>query len=134
MKAFNTAAVAAAEAAWNAQQVHKVGEVPASPATPYTVLSVTSGRPENYRTHGKHGSKSYRIVAQMVGRTYDEVAFAVEKTDAAFEDKRLTGVTGYDCGPCVGDERVASPVIRDPDGGVLLSCTVLYPFDAYPTS
>jgi len=132
MKAFNTAAIAAQQAAWTQGRVYKLGEVPASPVTPYLVESVTAGAPGNYRARF-HGSKKHYIVVQAVGKTYDEVAFAVEKADAAFEDKALV-VSGFDCTESDGEDRTASTVIRDPDAGVLLTCTVLYPFTAYPTS
>lgn len=133
MRAFNTAAVTKAEGTWTADRVHKAGAVPPTPPTPYMVVAVTSGAPENYRNSGQSGSRKSRIVVQAVGATYDEVAFAVEKADSAFEDKSLT-VTGFDCGPCTGDDRVASPVIRDPDAEQFLTCTVIYPFHAFPTT
>jgi hypothetical protein len=134
VKAENAAALAAARAAWNLTptQVHPAGGVPASPPTPYLVLSVTSGAPGNYRARS-HGSKKHYIVVQAVGKTIDEVAFAVDKADAAFEDKALT-VAGFDCTESNGEDRTASTVIRDPDAGGLLTCTVLYPFYAYPTT
>lgn len=111
--------------------MYPLGDVPELPGTPYVVLSVDSGTPGNYRLNVEHGSKAYRIVTQAVGRTLREVGFAVEKLDAAFEDRRLI-VAGFDTTPAAGDERVSSPVIRDPDAGGLLTCTVLYPFTAYP--
>lgn len=127
MRELNAAAVSAAQAAWPQGRVYKVGEVPASPVTPYLVLSVTAGAPTSYTLDVTHGMKSHRLVAQAVGKFYDEVALAVERADAAFEDAVLT-VSGLDLGPMAGDERVASPVIRDPDAGGLLTCTVIYPF------
>ena len=130
MDAFQDAAVAAAVAAWRVEQVHEVGKVPATPQMPYLVMSVSSGSVENYLLSADHGSRSYRIVAQAVGKTASEVAFAVEKVDEAYLDKSLT-VAGFDCSPCRPE--VSSPVIRDPDGGSLLSATVTYTFTAYPT-
>ena len=132
MKAENVAALAKARAAWNLSQVWPTGGVPSTPTTPYLAVSVTSGAPENYRARF-HGSKKHYIVVQAVGKTIDEVAFAVDKADAAFEDKALT-VAGLDCTESGGEDRVASTVIRDPDAGGLLTCTVLYPFHAYPTT
>lgn len=134
MKAENVAALAAARAAWNVTppQTHPAGGVPTSPTTPYNVISVTSGAPGNYRARF-HGSKKHYIVVQSVGKTVDEVAFAVDKADAAFEDKALV-VAGFDCTEAGGEDRTASTVIRDPDAGGLLTCTVLYPFTAYPTT
>lgn len=132
MKAENTAALGAARAAWNTPQVHQTGGVPPTPTTPYLALSVTAGAPGNYRARF-HGSKKHYIVVQAVGKTVDEVAFAVDKADAAFEDKALV-VSGLDCTEAGGEDRTASTIIRDPDAGGLLTCTVLYPFHAYPTS
>jgi hypothetical protein len=132
VEAENTAALAAARAAWNSTQVWPVGGVPSTPTTPYLVVSVTAGAPGNYRARF-HGSKKHYIVVQAVGKTVGEVSRAVDKADAAFEDKALT-ISGFQCTETNGEERTASPVIRDPDGGVLLTCTVLYPFYAYPTS
>lgn len=133
MKAFNTAAVTRAKSVWLADRVHKLGAVPATPATPYLIVSVTSQRPDNVRGDGDHGSAGYRAIAQAVGRTYDEVAFAVEKSDVAFLEGALV-VPGYDVTPVAGDELVSSPVIRDPDDNGLLTCTVIYPFHAFPTA
>lgn len=132
MEAENVAALAAARAAWNATQVHQVGGVPSTPATPYLTVSVTSGAPGNYRARF-HGSEKHYIVVQAVGKNASEVAYAVDKADAAFQDKALV-VAGFDCTESGGEDRTASTVIRDPDAGGLLTCTVLYPFTAYPTS
>ena len=132
MKAFNDAAIAAAAAAWNTTQVHKINEVGSTPVTPYLVLSVTSGAPGNYRARF-HGSSKHYIVVQAVGKNVSEVAFAVDKADVAFQDKALV-VAGFDCTESGGEDRTASTVIRDPDAGGLLTCTVLYPFTAYPTT
>ena len=131
MIAFGKAAVAAAEAAWVPERVHEVGKVPASPATPYSVVSVSSGSADNYGLCGAHGSRGYRIIVQAVGASANEVGMAVENADEAFLDKRLT-VAGYDTTPATAE--VASPIIRDPDGGALLSVTLTYTFHAYPTA
>ena len=129
MREFNAAALAALEAVIPAARVHRVGEVPAEPVTGYAVVSVSSGSAENYRNCGEHGSRSYRIVVQAIGKTIDEVAWVVDKADAAFLDKRLA-LTGYDTTPAAAE--VASPVIRDPDAGAYLSVTLTYTFTAYP--
>ncbi|HET6816885.1 MAG TPA: hypothetical protein VFH66_06625 [Mycobacteriales bacterium] len=130
MQDLNTAALAKARAAWNAAQVHAVGKVPDNPTTPYLVGSVSSGASVSPRLSGEHGGRPYRIVWQAVGRTLDEVTFAADKADAAFLDQALS-VTGQDCTLC--EPEVTSPVIRDPDGGALLTCTLTYTFTAYPT-
>lgn len=129
MKAENDAALAAFEAAWKPAQVHLIGAVPTSPVTPYAAISVSSGSAENYRLHGEHGSRSYRIVVQAVGKSVSEIGFPVDGADAAFLDKRLT-IAGYDTTPAQAE--VSSPIIRDPDAGGLLSCTLTYTFTAYP--
>lgn len=132
MEAENAAALGAARAAWNVTQVHELGGVPPTPVTPYLAVSVTSGAPGNYRARF-HGSSKHYIVVQAVGKNLSEVAFAVDKADAAFQDKALV-VAGFDCTESGGEDRTASTVIRDPDAGGLLTCTVLYPFTAFPTS
>lgn len=130
MLAFQNAAVAAAEAAWVAERVHEVGDVPGKPATPYMALAVSSGAGSTYSLLSARGSQAYRLVAQVVGRTAGEVAIGVEKADGAFLDRPLV-VAGYDTTPMRSE--VASPIIRDPDAGVLLSVTLTYTFHAYPT-
>jgi len=126
---FGPAVLATARTAWNSAQVHAVGEVPATPTTPYEVLSVSSGSAENYRLSAQHGSRTYRIAIQAVGSTATEVDAVVEKAEAAFLDVSLT-VAGFDCSRCQPES--SSPLIRDPDGGVLLSKTITYTFTAFP--
>jgi hypothetical protein len=133
VREIQAAALAAAKAAWNVTptQTYEIGDVAPSPATPYNVVGVTSPAARNKRGDGTTGSKGYSITVQSVGRTASEVAFAVEKGEAAFLDKRLT-VSGFDVSAPDPDEVVSSPVIRDPDAGGLLVCTVVYPITAYP--
>lgn len=131
MRDLNAAALARATSTWPDGRVYLLGEVPPSPVTPYVVLSVGSGAPSGYTLDVTHGLKLHRLVAQGFGRTIAEVGFAVEKIDAAFTDHVLT-VAGSECGPMAGDERVASPVTRDPDVDGLLGCTVLLPFTVSP--
>lgn len=132
MKALQVAAVARAEAVWNAAQVHEIGGVPDSPTTPYLAVSVTGPGPGgSARSGGSNGgSAMHRTVVQAVGRTAGEVAFAVEKATAAFVGHRLT-VAGSRC-TAPRDPEVASPVIRDPDAGGLLTCTLTFPFAVTP--
>lgn len=121
MRELSTAALSAAETAWNTGQVHKLGEVPASPVTPYLVVSVGSGSGENYTLDEEDpGTRTHRLAAQAVGRDAAEVEFAVEKADLAFIGVRLDA----SCTPC--HPEASSPIIRDPDGGGLLTCTVTY--------
>lgn len=119
-------AVAAAEAAWNANQVHETGDVPGSPVTPYLVLSVTAPGDTNHRVGGRGGSQAAWTVVQAVGKKAAEVEFAVAKADAAFLGKRLTTASS----PSRRDD--PSPIIRDPDAGGLLTCTLVYRFATNP--
>lgn len=129
MTTLNEAALAAGEAAWNASQVHQTGSVPPSPLTPYNVLSVTAPGDTNARIGGRGGSQSAWVVVQAVGKDLGEVMFAVGKADAAFLGKRLTA-TGVRCSPTTRSD--PSPVVRDPDAGGLVSCTLVYRFTTSP--
>lgn len=122
---LTTAAVNAAETAWNAAQVHEVGAVPAGPGTPYLALSVTAPGDTNYRIGGRSGSRAAWIVVQAIGKNAGEIDFAIAKADAAFLGKRLSGST-----PARRDD--PSTVIRDPDAGGLLTCTLVYRFTTTP--
>lgn len=123
------AALTAAQTAWNTNQVHEVGDVPASPVTPYLVLSVTAPGDTNYRVGGRGGSQSAWTVVQVVGKVASEVDFGISKADAAFLGKRLT-ITGKKPTPARREE--PSPVVRDPDAGGLLTCTLVYRFTINP--
>ena len=131
MKAENAAAVAALEVVWAANQVHQPGAVPGSPATPYAVVSVPSPGDTNYRAGARSGSESSRVVAQVIGENLAELAFGVEKCDAAYLGKRLV-IPGRSCTPC--RREVQSPVLRDPDAGGLLTCTLTYTFTTTPAT
>lgn len=129
MRAFQAAAVARARDFSGAVLVYDLGAVSKKPATPYLEVGVSSGSGQNTLLHGVHGGNEYRVTVRAVGDSYNEAAFAVEKAEAAFKSQRLV-VGGFDTTPCQG--QVASPVIRDPDGGVLFSCLLTYVFNAYP--
>lgn len=130
MKAETDAALARYRAVWKSAQVHEVGKVPGSPVTPYASLSVSAGGAENYSLAAEHGSRSYRIVVQVVGKAVTEVALAVEGAEEAFLDHRLV-VTGLDCTPA--ENPIATDPFRDPDAGGLLTCTLVYTFTATTT-
>lgn len=127
MKAHQDAAVAALLAAWPSGRVYAVGAVPASPVTPYIVLGVDGGLPGNYSLASEHGSKSYRVAVQLVGKTYGEVAAVAEKADVALLDQRLI-VTGFDTTPCRVE--IAPKIQRDPDGGAFLYALATYTYTA----
>jgi hypothetical protein len=122
---LTTVAIAAAEAVWNADQVHETGSVPTNPVTPYLVLSATAPGDTNYRAGGRSGSQAAWIVVQAVGDDAGEVEFAIDKADAAFLGKRLA-VPGRKSTKALRD--TPSPLVRDPDAGGLVSCTLVYRF------
>jgi hypothetical protein len=121
MRELSAAAIARVQVVWTQGRVYEVGSVPATPVTPYLMLSVGSGSGENYTLDEElPGTRSHRLAVQAVGKTADEVEFAVEKADAAFLGTRLDA----DCTPL--HPEVSSPIFRDPDAGGLLTCTVTY--------
>ena len=124
MKALNDAAVAALEAIWAPGRVYRIGELDGIPATPYAVVGVDSGAKRNYRAGSRATSQAHRLTVQVVGASYNEAAFAVEKADAAFLDKRITA----DCTPC--RRGVGTSIDRDPDGGALMYGLSTYTFTA----
>ena len=130
MKAETDAALARYRAVWKSAQVYEVGKVPASPVYPYASLSVSAAGAENYSLAAEHGSRAYRIVVQIVGKAITEVALAVEGAELAFLDHRLV-VAGLTCTPALNP--IATDPYRDPDAGGLLTCTLVYSFNAYPT-
>lgn len=129
MRTLQQAAVDRLRTTLEDDRVHEPTAVPKSPTTPYALVSVTSGAAGNHRG-GVHGSRDHRLVVQVVGRTFGECGFVVDATETAFQDHRLQALA-LDVSPL--NSEIASPVIRDPDGGALLTCTLTYTFTAYPT-
>ena len=130
LRLLNAAAVGALSDAMPAGRVHRPNEVPDAPVTGYAVVSVDSGATTTYRA-GSHsgGSRSHRIVVQAVGRNVDEVTWVVDRAHAVFIDRALS-VPELRCTPCRAE--VSSPIIRDPDAGAYLSCTLTYTFTSTP--
>lgn len=124
------AALEMLRAAYKPAQVHEQGKVPASPVTPYAVVSVSAGATGNYRLSGQHGSRGYRVAVQCFGKTKGELGRVVDAAEAAFLDRRID-LDGFDTSPCMTE--VATPVVRDPDGGGSLYCLLTFTFNAYPT-
>jgi hypothetical protein len=120
MKAEQDAAIAALKAGWTTGRTYDAGNVPDLPVTPYRVVSVTAGEPRNYRAGSRASSKFHRVTVQHFGKSFGEVAFASDKTEATLLDKRI----GPEWTPC--RREVATPVIRDPDGGSLLMTVHTY--------
>ena len=129
MKAEIDAAVAALQATWPQGRTYRVGAVPTNPVTPYNVVSVDSGISRNYRRAAGASSRLHRLSVQSVGRDAAEIAFAVERAQTAFLDKRLA-VAGKAATPC--REETPADVQRDPDGGVLLYAFQSFQFTTTP--
>lgn len=131
MEEFQAAAEARLAAVWVAARVHAIGGVPPTPATPYAAVGVDAPGYTNTNSAGQMGGKRHTIAVQIVGADKGEVDFGIERAEAAFLEHSLS-VAGFDCAPPNPEDVVSSPVIRDPDAGGQLVCTVLYPFTAYP--
>jgi hypothetical protein len=131
VREFQAAAEARLAAVWMSARVHPIGGVPASPATPYAAVGVDSPSYTNGNLAAQAGGQRHTIAVQVVGANKAEVDFGAEKAAAAFVEHSLA-VAGFDCAPPNPEDVVSSPVIRDPDAGGVLVCTVLYPFTAYP--
>lgn len=130
MSAFSKAAIEAVEAAWSAGRVYAPGDVPNTPITPYVVLYSDSGRDSTVRFDATAGSDANRLMPMVIGKTSDEVDRAVAATLGALRNKRLV-VAGFDTTPAALES--TGTVVRDPDGGGLLSQTLFLTFNAYPT-
>jgi hypothetical protein len=131
VREFQTASEDRLKAVWTASRVYPIGGVPGSPATPYAALGVDSPAYTNGNLAAQAGGRRHTIAVQVVGANKAEVDFGAEKVAAAFLEHSLS-VAGFDCAPPNPEDVVSSPVIRDPDAGGVLVCTVLYPFTAYP--
>ena len=124
MTTLIAAAVAKIEAA-PVRRVYKVGEVPSQPAEPYLVASATFDNALAYTIDGDHGVGDYRITTQAVGSVYDAAAAVDDLARGALLDQRIT-VDGRIYGP--GRLQVGAALVRDPDGGSVITITSTYLF------
>lgn len=129
MLAEDQAALGMLRAAYKPAQIHEQGKVPADPTTPYAIPSVSSGAAGNYRLSAQHGSKSYRIAVQCIGKTKSEIGKVIDATESAFLDQCVP-IEGFDTTPCEGE--ISANVTRDPDGGGLLYCLLTFTFHSFP--
>lgn len=130
MKAIADAALATMQTAWNSTQVHAAGAVPGDPTTPYIVMYGPAERDDVMMLDGTAAVDGNRLMPMAVGKTESEVNRAVDRIRGAFRGKRLA-VAGYDTTPAVIES--TGGVVRDPDGGGLLSVTVFITFTATET-
>lgn len=106
-------------------RVYKIGGVPASPPMPYTTVAASFDAAESYTLDADHGVGVYRITTQSVSSTYDGAADVDAKARGVLLDQYVTA-DGRTYGP--GELQVGSAVVRDPDGGSLITITSTYLF------
>lgn len=124
MIALTNAAVAQIVAAPIAR-VYKEGEVPPRPTFPYVVVAVTFDAATAYSLDADHGVGDYRITTRSVGSNYDGAIDTDARARGVLLDQRIT-VDGKTYGP--GRVQVGSAVVRDPDGGSVITVTSTYLF------
>lgn len=124
MIALTNAAVAKLTAA-PILRVYKEGKVPASPAYPYCIVTATFDRATGYTLDANHGLGDYRITTRSVGTDHDGAVDTDARARAALLDQTLTA-DGKTYGP--GRLQVGSALVRDPDGGAVLTVTSTYLF------
>lgn len=124
MIALTNAAVAKLTAA-PITRVYKEGSVPASPLSPYLIVSATFDRAAAYTLDADHGVGDYRITTRSISTSYDGAVDTDARARTALLDQRFT-VAGKTYGP--GRLQVGSALVRDPDGGSVLTVTSTYLF------
>lgn len=124
MIALWNAAVAKVTAA-AVNRVYKEGSVPPTPAMPYLTVAVTFDRAEGYTLDASHGIGDYRVTTKSVGKDADGAGDTDDRARAALLDQYLVA-NGKNYGP--GRLQVGSALVRDPDGGAVISITSTYLF------
>lgn len=124
MIALTNAAVAKLTAA-PITRVYKEGKVPASPTYPYAIVTVTFDRATAYTNDADHGVGDYRITTRSVGADYDGAVDTDQRARGALLDQRITA-NSKSYGP--GRMQVGAALVRDPDGGSVITVTSTYLF------
>lgn len=124
MKALSDAAVAKIQAA-PVTRVYKIGDVPAKPGTPYLTVAVSYENAEAYTLDSTHGVDVARVTTQAVSSSYDGASETDDAARGALLDQYLTA-GGKTYGP--GRLQVGSALVRDPDGGAVITITSTYLF------
>lgn len=124
MSAFSDAAVA--QVAADVTRVYKVGAVPASPTMPYQTVATSFDGAEAYSLHGRHGVGRYRVTTQSVAKTLDGATDLDDLARGRLLDQVITAAGGKEYGP--GRMQVGAAVVRDPDGGSVITVTSTYLF------
>jgi hypothetical protein len=100
-------------------RVYPMGKVPASPVYPYRTIGYSPNAPV-VRTSEGSGDPLRRFVVQHFGRSADSVEAAAQDTFDTFDGQRVGGD--------VCTQEIATPIMRDPDAGGVLSTTHTYRF------
>lgn len=129
MEDIAQAALDRLKAAWKPAQVHAPGDVPDKAVTPYAVPYLDGGRDSTMLLDGTAGTDAYRLMPMAVGKTDAEVNRAADGIQAAYRGHRLV-IPGYATTPCVKES--SGGIVRDPDGGGLLSKTFFFTFTVTP--
>ena len=124
MIALTNAAVAQIVAAPVAR-VYKEGLVPPTPTYPYVIVTATFDAATGYTLDADHGVGDYRITTRSVGSNYDGAVDTDARARGALLDQRITA-DGKTYGP--GRLQVGSALVRDPDGGSVITVTSTYLF------
>ncbi len=94
------------------------------------MIYLDGGRDSTFLLDGTAGGDAFRLMPMAVGKTEAELDRAGDRIRGAFRGKSLI-VAGFDTTPSIIES--SSGVVRDPDGGVLLSKTFFITFNAYET-
>lgn len=106
-------------------RVYREGHVPTAPTYPYLTVSATYDQALGYTLDAAHGVGDYRVTTMAVSGTYDGAVDTDARARAVLLDHYLTGA-GHTYGP--GRLQVGSAVVRDPDGGQVITVTSTYLF------
>lgn len=106
-------------------RVYKLGEVSAPPDYPYLTFAVSYDSAESYTLEARRGVGVYRVTTQAVSKTLDGAIQIDSGARSELLDERITaGSREY--GP--GELQVGAAVVRDPDGGAVITITSTYLF------
>lgn len=130
MSEFSAPARAMIEAAWPQGRVYAADKVPDKAITPYVVMYSDDGRDTTTMLDGTAGTDGNRLMPMAVGATEDELNRATAAIKRGLRGQWVT-TSGYT--PALMSLESSGGVVRDPDGGALLSKTLFFTFSATET-
>lgn len=110
-------------------RIYAAGQVPASPITPYVVMYSDDGRDDTRMLDGSAGTDANRLMPMAVGKTEDELNRATAAIKRGLRGQWILA-PGYS--PALITLESSGGVVRDPDGGGLLSKTLFLTVHASP--